>query len=109
MCCGDRRPKGAKARNGGKFDCAAGAMGFDGGAELDAGCDANKMRPAHRHSGEIGSVQQAFRQGLGTDQRVPRGSRAVAGWRGIVAGGGERIMVSCRAAGRLPVIESDQA
>jgi hypothetical protein len=30
--------------------------GFDGGAELAGGCDGDRMRPAHLHSGEIGSV-----------------------------------------------------
>jgi len=28
--------------------------GFDGGAEFEDGCDADRLRPAHLHSGEIG-------------------------------------------------------
>ena len=31
--------------------------GFDGGAELEGGCDADRMRPADLHTGEIGSVE----------------------------------------------------
>src|ERR1700675_4200849 len=38
--------------------------GFDGGAELEGGCDADRMRPADLHTGEIGSVEQASRQAL---------------------------------------------
>ena len=30
--------------------------GFDGGAEFEDGYDADRMRPAHLHSGEIGRV-----------------------------------------------------
>ena len=30
--------------------------GFDGGAELEGGCDADRMRPADLRTGEIGSV-----------------------------------------------------
>src|SRR5207248_1757219 len=61
--------------------------GFDGGAELDGGCDATRMRPAD-HTGEIGSVQWASRQALGTDQRVRAASTTVSGSRGIAAGVG---------------------
>jgi len=28
--------------------------GFDGGAEFEDGCDADRLRPAHLHCGEIG-------------------------------------------------------
>ena len=30
--------------------------GFDGGAELEGGCNADRMRPADQPTGEIGSV-----------------------------------------------------
>ena len=30
--------------------------GFDGDAELEGGCDADGMRPADLHAGELGSV-----------------------------------------------------
>jgi hypothetical protein len=30
--------------------------GFDGGTELEGGCDADGMRPSDLHAGEIGSV-----------------------------------------------------
>jgi hypothetical protein len=41
--------------------------GFDGGAELEGGCNTDKMRPADQRTGEIGSVEWASRQALGTD------------------------------------------
>ena len=30
--------------------------GFDGGAELEGGCETDGMRPSDLHTGEIGSV-----------------------------------------------------
>jgi hypothetical protein len=30
--------------------------GFDGGAELEGGCNTDRMRPADQPTGEIGSV-----------------------------------------------------
>jgi hypothetical protein len=56
--CGDRRPKSAKARSRGKLGTggAPALWGFDGGAGLEGGCDADRMRPVDLHTGEIGSV-----------------------------------------------------
>jgi hypothetical protein len=31
--------------------------GFDGSAELEGGCDADRMRPGDLHTGDIGSVR----------------------------------------------------
>jgi hypothetical protein len=38
--------------------------GFDGGADLDVGCDADRTRRGDLHTGGIGSVEQASRQAL---------------------------------------------
>jgi hypothetical protein len=56
--CGDRRPKSAKARSRGKLALAVlrALWGFDGSAELEGGCNTDRMRPADQPTGEIGSV-----------------------------------------------------
>src|SRR5467141_1095511 len=44
--CGGRRPKSAKARSRGRLGTggATALWGFDGGAGLEGGCDADRMR-----------------------------------------------------------------
>ena len=62
--------------------------GFDGGAELEGGCYTDGIVPADLHSGEIGSLERASRQVLGTDQRAQGTSNGLTGSREIAAGVG---------------------
>jgi len=61
--CGGRRPKSAKARSRGKFALAVlrALWGFDGGAGLEGGCNADRLRPADQPTGEL----EAYNRHLG--------------------------------------------
>src|SRR5437870_13000038 len=80
-----KKRQGTKSREVGHRRCS-GRYG-DLMAALSSMVDVTlpECRPAD-HTGEIGSVQWASRQALGTDQRVRAASTTVSGSRGIAAG-----------------------
>ena len=60
--------------------------GFNAGAELDDGWDADRIRPACLQVGEVSGVREAFRRGFGARQRAIHALMDAVGSRAIAAG-----------------------
>src|SRR5215831_16189165 len=60
--------------------------GFNAGARLNDGRDADRIRPACLHVREVSGVQEAFRRVFGARQRAMHALMDAVGSRAIVAG-----------------------